>query len=476
MPEEHNKKRMLQNRYREQGDRTSHYENAGKKHGLLLRRIALEVLLDFERSDAYVALALDKRLSVAKLTQRDRAFITRLVYGTVENQIRLDWQIDQCLTGDKDLELVLRCVLRMGCYQLTMMSRVPDMAAVDESVSLTRAVGLEAFTGLVNAVLRRIIREKDMISWPDLKSDPIRYLSVTYSCPEELCRLLSDSIGAHDAMELLRYHPQQHWTSIRVNRERCTNERLERLLSEENKHWEKGMLPGMYRVFGGGDLTELRGYENGLFTIQGESSVLAARMVGAKPGQIVLDACAAPGGKSAVLAEEMLGSGRVYSWDKHPHRVALIKALAERLHIENIRAMARDASVPRPDMNGILDAALVDAPCSGTGVLYEKPDLKYRITGAGVNELVSVQKEILDAVAPMIRPGGTLVYSTCSLLRAENDEQMRSFQTRHPEYRVSSMKNDLPEKLQVYEGAFGICILPHRDAMEGFYICKMIRE
>ena len=447
----------------------------GGSRDLTARRIALETLLDFERSDAYVSIALDKRLSASRLSQRDRAFVTRLVYGTVENRIRLDWLIDHCLTGEKDLEPVLRSILRLGCYQLTMMSRVPDMAAVDESVSLTRAMGLEAFTGLTNAVLRRIIREKESIPWPDSTEDPVRYLSVVYSCPEELCSLLSDSLGAHDTMELLRYRPQEHWVSIRVNQERSSEERLERLLTEEGVRWERGLPAGMYRVYGGGDLTALRGYENGLFTIQGESSVIAARMVGAKPGQIVLDACAAPGGKSAALAEERLGSGRVYSWDKHPHRVALIKALASRLHIENIRPMVKDATVSRPEMNGALDAALVDAPCSGTGVLYEKPDLKYRITKAGVEELVSVQKSILEATAPMIRSGGTLVYSTCSLLKAENEDQIKSFLVRHPEYRISSVKDDLPEKLQPYEGEFGISILPHRDGMEGFYICRMIR-
>ena len=477
MPETQKPKKKPPRRFENpQGKRLLRGGNGGGNRGLFLRRIALETLLDFERSDAYVAIALDKRLSATGLSQRDRAFVARIVYGTVENRIRLDWQIDQFLTGDKKLEPVLRCILRMGCYQLTQMDRVPDMAAVDESVSLTRAVGLEAFTGLTNAVLRRMIREQGSVVWPDPETDPIRFLSVIYSCPEELCGLLADSVGIHEATELLKYRPDGNGIPVRLIRDRCSAEQLEHLLTEEGLRCEKGILPGMYRVSGGGDLTALRGYRNGLFTIQGESSVLAARLVNAKPGQIVLDACAAPGGKSAVIAEEMMGSGRVYSWDKHPHRVALIKELAQRLHLENIRPMARDASIPRPEMNGAVDAALVDAPCSGTGVMYEKPDLKYRITKAGVQELVSIQKSILDAVAPMIRHGGTLVYSTCSLLRAENEEQIQAFLLRHPEYRILPMKDDLPERIRPHEGTYGISLLPHRDQMEGFYICRMTRE
>ena len=449
--------------------------SGGKKQGLMLRRIALETLLDHDRSDAYVSIALDRRLRNSKLSDRDRAFVTQLVYGTVEDKIRLDWQIDQFLAEEKTLDPIVRCVLRMGCYQLYRLDRVPDMAAVDESVSLTRAMGLEAYTGLVNAVLRRMIREKDRIVWPNPETEPIHYLSVTYSAPEALCGLLADAWGIHDAMEILRYKPQKNRTVIRVNTERCTADRLERLLSEEGLHWTRSIVPGAYRVEDAGDLTRLRGFTNGLFTIQGESSILAARAVEAKPGQTILDACAAPGGKSAVIAEEMLNSGRVYAWDKHPHRVELIKETMNRLHLENVRPMVRDASVPRPEMNLTLDAALVDAPCSGTGVMFEKPDLKYRVTREGTEELCRIQTEILDVVAPAVKVGGNLVYSTCSVLPQENEEQIRSFLDRHPEYRPDELESVLPAQLRVKKGAVGVQILPHADDMEGFYICRLKR-
>lgn len=443
---------------------------------LVPRRVALETLLDVSRSDAYASLALDKRLAAARLYHRDRAFVTQLVYGTLENRLTLDWRIDQFLESeDKTLDPVVREILRMGAYQLFYLDRVPDMAAVDESVSLARAMGLEPLTGLVNAVLRSMIRGRDSVVWPKPQEDPIRYLSVMFSAPPALARLLVQAYGEHGALEILRYRPKERSVSIRVNYLRCDDERLRSLLADDDLSFEPGVLPGMYRVHGAGDMTRMRAFQNGLFTIQGESSVLAARMVGAKPGQTVLDACAAPGGKTAVLSEMMNDTGRVYAWDTHAHRVELIRGTANRLKLENVRPAVKDARVPRPDMAMTLDAALVDAPCSGTGVMLEKPDVKYRVSEEGVSELMAVQRDILDAVAPMVRVGGTLVYSTCSILPCENAEQVRAFLARHPEYEVAPMAGKLPGALAAHEEACGLQLLPNRDGTDGFFICRLRR-
>ena len=398
------------------------------------RRVALETLLDVSRSDAYASLALDKRLAQANLPRRDRAFVTQLVYGTLENRLTLDWRIDQFLEGNKEIDQTVREILRMGAYQLFYLDRVPDMAAVDESVSLTRAMGLEALTGLVNGVLRNMIRGKNDVVWPKPQDDAVKYLSVMFSAPTALCQMLVSAYGEHDAMEILRYRPKDRSVTVRVNYLRCDDARLRSLFADDELEFDPGILPGVYKVHSAGDMTRMRAFQNGLFTIQGESSVLAARMVGAKPGQTVLDACAAPGGKTAVLSEMMGDTGRVYAWDTHAHRVELIRGTMNRLKLENVRPAVKDASVPREDMAMTLDAALVDAPCSGTGVMNEKPDVKYRVTEEGVQALCRTQKDILDAVAPMVKVGGTLVYSTCSILPQENEEQIRAFLERHPEY------------------------------------------
>ena len=440
------------------------------------RRVALDTLLDVSGKGAYASLALEKRLDGAKLSERDRAFVTKLVYGTIEKRIQLDWRIDQYIDKDKELDPTLREILRMGAYQLFCLDRVPDMAAVDESVTLTRAMGLEGLTGLTNAVLRSMIREPEKVVFPKPEEDPVRYLSITFSAPEELCRLLVDAYGEHEAMEILRYKPEGSPVVLRANRMRCPDERLERLLLDEGLNWTRGIVPGTYVIRNAGDLTALRGYANGLYTIQGESSVLAARAIQAQPGQVILDACAAPGGKSAVLSEEMQDSGRVYAWDTHPHRVELIRRTAERLHLENIRPMIRDASQPRPEMDATIDAALVDAPCSGTGVISEKPDLKYRITEDGVRSLCGVQASILEAVAPMVKPGGTLVYSTCSILPAENTQRVRAFLDAHPEYEPYPMGDLLPEAIRGKETAEGLQLLAHQDGMDGFFIARLRRK
>lgn len=439
------------------------------------RRVALETLLDVGRSDAYASLALDKRLAQADFGPRDRAFVTKLVYGTLENRLKLDWCIDQFLEGDKELEPTVREILRMGAYQLFDLERVPDMAAVDESVSLTRAMGLEPLTGLVNGVLRNMIRGKDRVVWPKPQDGAVRYLSVMFSAGEELAQLLVEAYGEHGALEILSYRPKERTTSIRLNALRCDDGRLRRLLADDEFSFGPGLLPGTYRVRQAGDLTRLRAFQNGLFTVQGEGSVLAARAVGAKPGQSVLDACAAPGGKSAVLSEMMNDTGRVYAWDTHAHRVELIRGTANRLKIENIRPAVRDASVPKPEWASTLDAALVDAPCSGTGVMLEKPDVKYRVTREGVESLARTQAAILDAVAPTVKPGGALVYSTCSILPQENEEQMRAFLARHPEYRAEHLGDELPEALRPFEGELGIQLLAHRDGTDGFYVCRLRR-
>lgn len=439
------------------------------------RRVALETLLDVSRSDAYASLALDKRLAQAGFYHRDRAFVTQLVYGTLENRIALDWRIDQFLDGEKELEPTVREILRMGAYQLFYLDRVPDMAAVDESVSLARAMGLEALTGLVNAVLRNMIRNKDAVVWPKPQDDPAKYLSVLFSAPVELAQMLIDAYGEHEALEILRYRPQERAITVRVNYLRCDDARLRSVFADDELTFSPGIVPGVYKVSNAGDMTRMRAFQNGLFTIQGESSVIAARMVGARPGQTVLDACAAPGGKTAVLSEMMNDTGRVYAWDTHAHRVELIRGTANRLKLENVRPAIKDAAAPRPDMAMTLDAALVDAPCSGTGVMLEKPDLKYRVSREGVESLLRTQAEILDAVAPMVKPGGTLVYSTCSILPQENEAQVKAFLARHPEYAVSPMGAELPEKLAQHEGEYGLQMFAHRDGTDGFYVCRMRR-
>lgn len=217
-------------------------------------------------------------------------------------------------------------------------------------------------TGLVNGVLRNMIRGKNDVVWPKPQDDAVKYLSIMFSAPEALCEMLVKAYGEHDAMEILRYRPKDRTVTVRVNYLRCDDARLRSLFADDELDFEPGALEGVYKVAWRGRYDPgMRAFQNGLFTIQGESSVLAARMVGAKPGQTVLDACAAPGGKTAVLSEMMNDTGRVYAWDTHAHRVELIRGTVNRLKLENVRPAVKDASV-RVRYGDTLDAALIDAP------------------------------------------------------------------------------------------------------------------
>lgn len=203
--------------------------------------------------------------------------------------------------------------------------------------------------------------------------------------------------------------------------------------------------------------------------------MLACMALNPKRGSQILDACAAPGGKTCLLAEMMGGTGRVQAWEMHAHRTELIGAQMRRLRLENIRPMTRDASIHRPELDETMDAVLLDAPCSGLGVMADKPDVKYRVTPESVAELTQLQGKLLDAAAPYVKKGGTLVYSTCSVLKAENVEQIAAFLERHPEFEVDTLPESIPEKFRRYAGV-GLQLMPHRDGVGGFYICRMRRK
>ena len=443
---------------------------------LTARRVALDTLLDVTVQDAYASLALDKRLNAGvHLSERDKRLCTELVYGTLENRIRIDYMIDQFLT-DPNVDRIVREILRMGVYQLFFLDRIPDMAAVDESVKLTRSMGLESLTGLVNAVLRNMLRRRDDIRFPKPEDGAEAYLSVMFSMPRVLVRRFIEAYGEQQALEMARYRPGTHDTTLRVTRGRMTPQEMEAFLEKQEIPFERGLIEGMYRLSRPGDLAQSFAYRNGLFSIQGESSVLAALAVGARPGMNVLDACAAPGGKTAVLAEEMEDSGRILAWDKHEHRVALIRAMTQRLGFDNVRPAVRDAQVLREELVGTQDAVLIDAPCSGTGVMLSKPDVKYRVSEQSLRELSDTQRAILESCSAYVRRGGVLVYSTCSILPEENERQVGAFLETHPEFVLEGLSERMPEALRgrVQDGM--LQLLPHRDHLEGFFIARMVRK
>ena len=441
----------------------------------LSRKVALEIFQDVVRKDAFASLSLDDRMKNANLSQLDKRFCASIVYTTLENLIRIDYVLGFFLKDADNLETTVRDILRISVCQLLFHDRIPENAVVDEAVKLTRGAGLEGLTGLTNAVLRSVIRGKDEIKYPAPEEGP-RYLSIMYSVPLWLAERLTDAYGPETAKDICAFRSQSHYTVIRPNLMKLTDAAFEELLKKKVWETEKGMVPHAFRVRMASEIARDADYFAGNFSIQGESSMLAAQAVDAKPGMQILDCCAAPGGKSAYLAETMGGSGRVYAWDVHEHRVTLIRAMMRRLRLENVRPVVRDASVFKEDMESAMDAVLLDAPCSGLGVMDDKPDIKYRATQESVKELTEIQEKLLNTCCRYVKKGGTLVYSTCSILPEENGDQIRRFLAAHPDFALAPLPASFDERFKAHYTETGLQLLPHRDGVEGFFITRLRRK
>ena len=458
------------------------FDNRGKKpapvkpEGPSARDVALKALRNVFRDNAYAAQALDRELTAVKLSDEDRRLVASLFYFTLENRLRIEKLIASKVKNRPEPEIME--ILDLAVAQILFMDKIPDHAAVDEAVKQTRKARKETMTALVNAVLRGLIRDRDAgeQALPDRETQPEAYISEKYSVALPLVERLVAAYGVELTEQIASWSPDRHSDTIRANRLRMSDADFEAWLTENSFSWEKATVPGAYRVTGAGRLASHIGYRKGMFSIQGESSMLAALALNVKPGMQVLDACAAPGGKSCLMAELMRGAGRVYAWDLHEHRVELINAAALRLGLENIRTQARDASKKNENLVGMMDAVLVDAPCSGLGVMGDKPDIKYRLTTETIDALIPIQRDILDTCASYVRVGGRLVYSTCTILPEENEKQVETFLQNHPEFELETSTAWLPEQLRGSCKNGMLQLLPSRDGIDGFFIARLRRK
>lgn len=440
--------------------------------GLASRRVALAVIRAVTEEGAYASLALDEKLTHSGLSPADRRLAARLAYDTLEHLLTIDWALSQVM-AKPDTDIKLRNILRLGACQILLEDRIPESAATNTSVNLCVELGMEGLKGVCNGILRNLVRQKDELKWPDMETEPVKARSIRHSVPEWLVRRLDADWGTETADALMAVRPQEAIT-VRPNLTRLDDAAFEALLEKKVWEHEKADAPHAWHIRGMADIGQDADFLGGMFSIQGESSMLACLALSPRRGMQVLDACAAPGGKACFLAELMAGTGRVQAWELHDHRTKLIAAQAKRLGLENIRPMTRDAAVPRPDMARTMDAVLLDAPCTGLGTMADKPDVKYRVTEESAAELCALQARLLEALCPCVKPGGVLVYSTCSVLKAENEEQIASFLARHPEFSLDRLPESIPEKFRQYEGV-GLQLLPSRDGVGGFYIARLRR-
>ena len=361
------------------------------------RKLALLALSDVTIGGGYSNIVLDKRLREFTLTPEDRALATSLLYTALEHRMYIDYLLAQFIDHMPE-EKIVREILHLAVTQIIYMDRVPDYAAVNCAVSQIKGYNRPQYAPMINGALRNLIRARDAgeLREPDRAGNPVRYLSIMHSVPETMIKRLVDTYGEDETEAIVSFVPPEHWETVRPNLNEISDDAFLDLLYRKDYHFVRGGVAHSVRLIGAGDLTATDEYRSGLFSIQSESSMLAAMAVGAKPGQQILDACAAPGGKTALMAEQMRGSGRVYACDIHSHRVALIRRTAERLRLYNVRPMECDATVPRPDFDRRMDGVLLDAPCTGLGVIFGKPDLKYRLKDEKIEQLTAVQASLLD--------------------------------------------------------------------------------
>ena len=442
------------------------------------RKLALNALCDVTIGDAYSNIALDRRLRSAEISDADRRLATGIFYTALDNRNYIDYVLNHFIDHMPE-EKVVRELLHVACAQILYMDRVPDYAAVDEAVEQIRAFNRAQYAPLINGVLRSVIRSRDNkeLPVPDRRLNVARYFSIMYSLPETIAQRLIQAYGEETAQAIASYRPVDRWETIRPNLSIIDDLTLEQMLNKNGWSYEKGVVPHCYRISGVGNLALTNEYRRGLFSVQSESSVLAALAMEAKPGMIIIDACAAPGGKTAMMAETMSDSGRVYAYDLHEHRVDLIRRNVARLHLFNVRPVQADATVFRSEHDAAVDAVLIDAPCSGLGVMLSKPDLRFRISDTNVTTIVKTQRDLLNTCSRYVKPGGLLVYSTCTLLPEENCDQLTAFLSDNPDFVMDNSDKWLPDPLKAHFKDGMIQLLAHRDlGLDGFFIARIRRK
>lgn len=457
------------------------------------REIVLAVLLEVTENGQFSHIILRDVLSKYQyLEKRERAFITRVTEGTLEHMIEIDYILDRfSKVKVKKMKPVIRGILRSAVYQLKYMDSVPDRAVCNEAVKLAVRKGFSGLKGYVNGVLRSVARGLDDVQYPGEKMEE---LSVRYSCPKWILDLWGRTYGTEVIEKMLNDFQQEKPVTIRCCLNRISPDRLRERLEAEGITVEKHLyLPYAFQISGYDYLNDLAAFQEGLFTVQDISSMLVAEIASPEAGAQVIDVCAAPGGKALHTAEKLYmaeaqllkdenaqknrTAGHVEARDLTEGKVELIRENIERTGLTNISAVCRDASVPDRDAEGRADLVIADLPCSGLGVIGKKPDLKYKASPEGIDSLVRLQQKILSCAQSYVKPGGTLIYSTCTVNPGENIDNVHWFLQQYPEFSPDDIRDRICPELResvVEKGC--IQLLPGVHKSDGFFIARLVRN
>jgi 16S rRNA (cytosine967-C5)-methyltransferase len=444
------------------------------------REMAREALHAVLEEGAYSNLALNKVLEKYQPEKIDRGFITELVYGTLRTLNTLDWVLSGFLKQPlSKLPARIKTILRMGAYQVIYMAKVPDSAACNESANLARIHGHAGTVKLVNGVLRNLVRNKEQLAYPDIEQDPVQAIAVRYSHPEWLVARWIEEYGVTDAEKLCRANNEIPPNAVRTNTLKTSRAELQKTLAGEGIEAREGRLaPETLVIDGFKSVGAMAAHRTGLFMVQDESSTLVGHALNPLPGGLVIDACSAPGGKSTHIAQLMKNTGRIISCDIHPHKIKLIEENASRLGINIIEPVVLDAAVLDRDLKEQADYILVDAPCSGLGVLRRRPEIRWRKKPEEISELPKLQLKILLSAGKCLKAGGVLVYSTCTITHEENLDVVNEFLQQCGDFQLESLAGHLPESLSQMPGTETmtngyIQFFPHIHGTDGFFIARL---
>ena len=440
------------------------------------RQAACETLLRIKKEGGFADRLIDIELSNGILIGPDRGLYAELVLGVLRRQGTLDHILQQLLEKPMiELDPLALVILRIGLYQLTCLDRIPESAAVNESVNLAKLI-TPGTSGLINAVLRNYLRRRDTITFPDILTTPAAAIAARHSQPEWLAEQWIEQLGASEARLLAEASSEQPPLALRVNTLRSTRDKL---LQELELHGIKAapcrFSPDGIAIEGRHTITALPGFEAGHFAVQDEASQLAGRLLGAVPGERIWDACSAPGGKSCHIVQQMDDRGELIATDISRSKLTLVQENARRLGINSLATAVADLHQPDTFPDGYFDRILLDAPCSGLGVIRRNPEAKWRLFSGDITRLAAVQKTLLKNAATRLKPGGTLLYSTCSTSEAENELVVEDFLLHHPGFVLENLNDLFPElgELIAFYGMFRVW--PHRHGMDGFFAARIRR-
>lgn len=441
-----------------------------------VREAAMDLLTAIEKNQSYSNLLLNSTIEKNELPSIDIGLLTELTYGTIQRKMALDYYLNPFIKNKNKLENWVLQLLRITIYQMVYLDKIPDRAAIYEAVEIAKKRGHKGIASLVNGVLRSIQRE-GLPSFMEIE-DPIERLSLETSHPKWLVARWVEQFGLEKTKEMCEHNLTAPLQTARVNLTKTSVRECMEDLEEEGYQIEKSpVIPEAIRSLKG-NLAYSRAFQKGLITIQDESSMLVGYALGVQQNEKILDACAAPGGKTTHIAEKLKRTGVVISLDLHEHKVKLINQNDARLGLGNIKTIAMDSRKAEEHFQAeSFDRVLLDAPCSGLGVMRRKPDIKYTKKPEDIEQLSRIQQNLLKSVSPLVKKGGMLVYSTCTVDKAENEAQVKTFLEENPQFEKDfTLKERMPEAIQPLITGFDLQIMPQDFGSDGFYFAALRKK